>query len=67
MIMKRLLKVSTLFFLVFLCSVNSYGASGDTYVLSPNQNIKFSVYLVGKQLTYSVTLKDKMVIEHRLL
>ena len=63
MIMQRLISVTTLFLMVFLSSFNSYGASGDTYVLSPNGNIKFSVFLVGKQLTYSVTLKDKPVIE----
>ena len=51
--------------LIFACllSINSYGASGDYYVQSPNSNIKFSVFLVGKQLSYNVTLKDKMVIE----
>src|ERR1035437_2663985 len=63
MIMKRLLKVSTLSVLMFLSSFISYGASGDYYVQSPNSNIKFSVFLVGKQLSYNVTLKDKMVIE----
>jgi len=64
MIMKRLLQVSMLFLLAFLSTFSSYGASGDTYVLSPNGNIKFSVFLVGKQLSYNVTLKDKMVIEN---
>jgi len=63
MIMKRLFKVSALFILVFLSTFNSYGASGDYYVQSPNFNIKFNVFLVKNQLSYNVTLKDKMVIE----
>ena len=59
--MKRLLKVSTLFVLMLLTSSISYGASGDYYVVSPNQNVRFSVFLVKKQLSYNVTFKDKMV------
>ena len=60
--MQKLLKVSTLFILAFLFSFNSYGTSGETYVLSPNGNLKFSVFLSGKQLVYSVMLKDKLLM-----
>jgi alpha-glucosidase len=47
---------------VLLISLSAYGA-GDPYVLSPDGKIKFYVFLHAKQLYYSVTLKDKPVIE----
>ena len=62
MIMQKLLQGSILFILAFLLSLNSYGTSGETYVLSPNGNLKFSVFLSGKQLVYSVMLKDKLLV-----
>jgi len=59
---KNLSKIGTLFFLMYLLTFNSFGA-GETSIKSPDGSIQFKVFLSGKQLSYSVMLKDKPVIE----
>jgi len=47
---------------VLLLSFNSFGAV-EKIIKSPDGSIRFKVFLSGKQLSYSVMLKDKPVIE----
>lgn len=62
MITKNLLIKGILFFLMSFLAFNSFGA-GETVVMSPDGSIQFKVFLSGKQLSYSVMLKNEPVIE----
>ena len=50
-------------FVLALCMYNKGFASGETKILSPDGNVRFSVFLHEARLKYAVTFRNKPVIE----